>query len=62
LDTALQAVLLHEAGEHRNGHAFNPVPEVNGINAWARVAMFTTPIKNQRQPIGVWGQELPHAR
>jgi len=54
------AVLPHEAGEHRGGHAFAHVPEVNGITGWARVAMFTNPLMRDRQPIGIWGQELLH--
>ncbi len=56
----LLAVLPHEAGEHRGGHAFAHVPEVNGITGWARVAMFTNPLMQDRQAIGVWGQELLH--
>jgi hypothetical protein len=56
----LLAVLPHEAGEHRGGHALAHVPEVNGITGWARVAMFTNPLMRDRQPIGVWGQELLH--
>jgi hypothetical protein len=56
----LLAVLPHEAGQHRGGHAFAHVPEVNGITGWARVAMFTNPLLRDRQPIGVWGQELLH--
>lgn len=54
------AVLPHEAGQHRGGHAFANVPEVNGITGWARVAMFTNPLMRDRQSIGVWGQELLH--
>jgi hypothetical protein len=56
----LLAVLPHAAGQHRGGHAFAHVPEVNGITGWARVAMFTNPLMRDRQPIGVWGQELLH--
>ncbi|MEW6180356.1 MAG: hypothetical protein AB1522_10555 [Chloroflexota bacterium] len=56
----LLAVLPHEAGQHRGGHAFAHVPEVNGITGWARVAMFTNPLMQDRQSIGVWGQELLH--
>jgi hypothetical protein len=56
----LLAVLPHEAGEHRGGHAFAHVPEVNGVTGWARVAMFTNPLMQNRQAIGVWGQELLH--
>ncbi len=56
----LLAVLPHESGQHRGGHAFAHVPEVNGITGWARVAMFTNPLLRDRQPIGVWGQELLH--
>jgi len=54
------AVLPHEAGQHRGGIAFAHVPEVNGITGWARVAMFTNPLMQDRQAIGVWGQELLH--
>ncbi|MFI7491875.1 tachylectin-related carbohydrate-binding protein [Micromonospora echinaurantiaca] len=59
---ALLAVLPHEAGEHRGGHAFGGISPVNGIKGWARVAMFSNPLlrDDQRQPIGVWGQELFH--
>ena len=56
----LLAVLPHEAGQHRGGHAFAHLPQVNGITGWARVAMFTNPLMRDRQSIGVWGQELLH--
>ena len=57
--TELLAILPHEAGAHRGGHAFRGAP-VNGISGWARVAMFTTPLMTTRQSVGVWGQELIH--
>lgn len=57
--TELLAILPHEAGEHRGGHAFRGAP-VNGISGWARVAMFTLPFMNTRQSVGVWAQELIH--
>lgn len=56
----LLAILPHEAGDHRGGHAFRHGP-INGITGWARVAMFELPIpQSKRQAIGVWGQELIH--
>ena len=57
--TELLAILPHDAGANRGGHAFRDTP-VNGISGWARVAMFTTPFMNTRQSVGVWGQELIH--
>ena len=56
----LLAVLPHEAGQDRGGHAFAHTAEVNGITGWARVAMFTNPLMREPQPIGVWAQELLH--
>ena len=57
--TEMLAILPHEAGQHRGGHAFRHAP-VNGFTGWARVAMFTTPFMNDKQSLGVWMQELIH--
>lgn len=57
---ALLAVLPHDDGRDRGGHAFDLDTPVNGITRWARVAMFTNPLLRDRQPLGIWAQELFH--
>ncbi len=59
--THLVAVLPHSFGEHRGGHAFWDIsPPVNGVTAWARVALYEDRALTVRQPIGVWGMEILH--
>jgi hypothetical protein len=58
--THLLAVLPHSFGEHRGGHAFWDLAPVNGISAWARVALYDDKLLSIRQPIGVWGMEILH--
>ncbi len=56
--THLLAVLPHSVGVHRGGYAF--VGGVNGIESWARVAMFDNTALTRREPLGAWAQELIH--
>lgn len=58
--THMVAVLPHSVGEHRSGHAFWDLSPVNGITAWARVALYDDTALSIRQPIGVWGMEILH--
>ncbi|HKO59218.1 MAG TPA: hypothetical protein VJ276_25350, partial [Thermoanaerobaculia bacterium] len=58
--THLLAVLPHDFGNDRGGHAFVDVAAVNGITSWARVAMFSDRALFTRQPLGIWMQELLH--
>ncbi|HJZ91480.1 MAG TPA: hypothetical protein VKE40_11445 [Gemmataceae bacterium] len=58
--THLLAVLPHSFGPDRGGFAFWDFPPVNGITAWARVALYDDRLLTVRQPIGVWGMEILH--
>jgi hypothetical protein len=58
--THMVAVLPHSFGTHRGGIAFWDFPPVNGITAWARVALYEDKQLTQRQPIGVWAMEILH--
>ena len=58
--THLLAVLPHSFGLHRGGMAFWDLAPVNGITAWARVALYDDRSLTIRQPIGVWGMEILH--
>jgi hypothetical protein len=58
--THLLAVLPHSFGLDRSGIAFWDFAPVNGITAWARVALYDDKFLTARQPIGVWGMEILH--
>jgi hypothetical protein len=58
--THLLAVLPHSFGANRSGIAFWDFAPVNGITAWARVALYDDRLLTVRQPIGVWGMEILH--
>lgn len=58
--THLVAVLPHSFGNDRGGYAFWDLAPVNGITAWARVALYDDRNLTVRQPIGVWGMEILH--
>ena len=58
--THLLAVLPHSFGSDRSGIAFWDFAPVNGITAWARVAMYDDQFLTVRQPIGVWAMETLH--
>ncbi|HLL90193.1 MAG TPA: hypothetical protein VK324_12910, partial [Tepidisphaeraceae bacterium] len=59
--TMVLAVLPHSFGPHRGGAGWFGVPPLNGITAFARVAMFEDPAMTRRQRIGVWAMEIVHA-
>lgn len=58
--THLIAVLPHSFGQHRNGYAQWDMSPINGITAFARVALFANPQLTMRQPTGVWAMEALH--
>jgi hypothetical protein len=58
--THLLAVLPHSFGQHRNGMAWWNASPLNGITAFARVALFSNPQLTFRESTGVWAMETLH--
>lgn len=58
--TKLLAVLPHSFGDHRGGYAFWGFSPINGIDGWARVALYSDSALTMRQTIGVWMMEILH--
>lgn len=56
----LLAVLPHSYGQHRNGFAWWDIAPLNGITAFARVALFSDPQLTLRESTGVWAMETLH--
>lgn len=53
-------VLPHSLGLHRRPYALWDGSPLNGITAWARVAMYENTGLTQPQSIGVWAMEVLH--